>query len=187
MADLKEEASRKANTFWDMKAQAEGGPETLLTKRAKDWEATSLGEDLVNKSLTSLWPPALTTLGLEPQPGQRFPKQNVALHTPSTWQRGVLWNRDLLPRHKKISSDFWNWKMKIQYIWEAGLLEPKGSHRETEADLICFLHSLKPLLAGNDLKRGHMALRPDLSAHPSKEIFLTDERVGADRSLECWG
>ena len=30
MADVKEEASRKANTFWDMKAQAEGGPETLL-------------------------------------------------------------------------------------------------------------------------------------------------------------
>ena len=48
MVDLKEEASRKANPFWDMKAQAEGGPETLLIKRAKDWESTSLGEDLVN-------------------------------------------------------------------------------------------------------------------------------------------
>lgn len=48
MADLKEGASRKTNTFWDMKAQAEEGPETLLIKRAKDREATSLGEDLVN-------------------------------------------------------------------------------------------------------------------------------------------
>ena len=30
-----------------------------------------------------------------------------------------------------------------------------------------------------------MALTPDLSVHPSKEIFLIDERVGANRSLEC--
>ena len=175
MVDLKEEASRKANTFWDMKAQAEKGPETLpfffffkfyftilywfchtstwirhgctwvpnpeppshlpphtislghpsapapsilypasnldcqfisyilymwnLTYKKGKRLRSNLSRVRLGKSLTSLWPPALTTLGLEPQPGQSFPKQNVALHTPSTWQRGVLWNRALLPRN----------------------------------------------------------------------------------------